>query len=1033
MSKMLMFSLTVLLVLCGAALCGEEIRTVDIADVSLEIAGRDASDLINGSGLDINGPGTHSTYYPDMWWGYGGVPEEQYVTFDLGSPYRLDNIRIWNYNEAYDGSNGQRGVKEMEVLVSLDGETYTSLGVFILTRGPDSDTYDFSQYLEVDAEARYVHFDIISNYSTTDQSVGLSEVRFFGTALAISRAVLPSPPDSTGGLDTDLMLSWEPGKLIGDVNGHDVYFGTGYTEVAEADTSSDVYQGRQDVNDFDPGPLEEGRFYFWRVDELNEATGEIAPGRVWTFATRMTSVAPVSEGLVLHFDATVLDGLASGGKLTLWPGRVGGINGTAASATQAGAVILDALNGQPVVRFSGAAQYYDFPEITNIRTVLWVLKEDADAVPDYDFILGHLGSYQFHRGTGKVMWFPDVADAVITDGETRVNWQAVDGTITPVPTTWSLVSLVTTGDVAANTLAQDRGFTSRSFDGDMAEVLIYDRPLEEAELQEMAEYLTLKWDLATPFSPKASGPSPADGAQGLDYLATTLTWTSGANVGATQGHDVYFGVDVNEVSIATTDSPTYMGRYDTNDWPVTNYSADGLIYGTTYYWRVDQVNETMGMVWPGSVWSFTVAQYIALDDFESYESDEQLWQTWWDWEAQGQAGREVTSASVYVETSGEPLKVRSGAQSLMYWYENAGFEPYYSETQRLFNPPMDWTHTAGGEHRTLMLHFRGSIGNPSVPFEPFYVRVESTGQSHTIVYDTPSDLIWEGRNWRRWVIDLQELADNGIDLGAVTELVIGVGDKEGQPAAGDGVVFIDDIRLGTDAYLPEEVPDTPMGSYEVVPAAPLDDPAVWYMFDGDATDATGNFNGSLGGGAQIISDDQQGQVLALDGGDWVEFPPIASDWEGISISMWLKLGQVPGVWTALMTNNGVGDLFYQFDRDIMQFHLPTGNVVVSQTSMAELVGQWAHVTVTHDGQTKVLYIDGLKDAEVITSVLPFVIGPGRIGSWSQDPGRDLVSHIDDVRIYNRALSQEEAASLAGRTEPFEQPVPLEEEEDGDTE
>ncbi len=1045
MIKKLMFSLIVLLALAGAALCGEEILTVEIEDVSAEVPGRDASDLISGSGLNINGPGTHSNFWGDMWWtgtadpnGTPYVVSDQYVIFDMGSVFRLDSIRIWNYNELYTGhpvfgnSDGQRGVQEMDLLVSLDGETYTSLGVFLLNRATDQDTYDFSQYLEIDAEARYVRFNVLSSWATVaaDTSVGLSEVRFYGTPSAITRAVLPSPPDAAPGQDTEVMLSWRSGMLIGDVNAHDVYFGTDYAEVEQADTSSEVYQGRIDVNNFDPGPLETGRFYFWRVDEINEDTGQIAPGHVWTFATKfppVSTVAPVSDGLVLHLDATVLDGLASGSKLTVWPGRVAGVDGTTTSLAQSGTVILDALNGQPVVRFSGTFEYYDFPEITNVRTVLWVLREDADAVTDYDFILGHTGSYSFHRGPNKEIWFPGVADAAITGGETRVNWTVVDGTVTRVPTTWSLVSLVTTGNVAANTLAIDRGIGSRTFDGDMAEVLIYDRPLDETELQEMAEYLTLKWDLATPFSPKASNPSPASGAQDVDYLAT-LTWAPGAQVGTLRGHDVYFGTDVNEVSTATPDSPTYMGRYDTNNWAVTNYSPGGLVYGATYYWRVDQVNETIDMVWTGNVWSFTVAEYSVLDGFESYETDEQLRASWWDWEGQEQAGRVITSVSVFLDTSGNPLMVRRGQQSMAYYYENASFEPFYSETQRLFDPPMDWTHTAGGEHRALLLHFRGSTGNPANPFEPLYVRVESAGQSHTVFYDRPSDLIWEGRAWQQWRIDFNDFSDNGVDLSAVTELVIGIGDEEGIPASGDGVIYVDDILLGTAEYLPieEEEPNVPPGSYEVVPQAPLDAPAVWYKFDGNAADAAGTFSASAAGGAQFVSDDQRGQVLALDGGDWVEFPKIATDWNAVSISMWLKLDQVPGTWTALMTNNGNSDLFYQFDRDIMQFHLPPGNAVVSQTSMAELVGKWVHITVTHDGQKKVLYIDGMKDNEVAVGPVPsFVIGPGRIGSWSLDPGRDLVAHIDDVQIYNRALSQEEAAYLAGRTEPFDQPVPAE--------
>lgn len=1034
MSMKVKLSLVILLVLGGVALCGEEITTVEIADISAEFAGRDGSDIISGSGLNINGPGTHSNHYADMWWvgPNAGPVEEQFVIFDLGGVYALDTIRIWNFNELYTGhptfgdSNGQRGIKEMEILVSVDGETYTNLGTFALDPAWDSDTVDFSQDVTLEVEARFVQFDVLSNHSEVDPSVGLAEVRFFGTALSVTPAGFPSPADAASGVASPLVLSWTPGALVGDVNGHDVYFGTDYMAVEQADTSSPVYQGRYDVKNFDPGALDSGRFYFWRVDQVNEDLNQVVTGDVWTFTTPMdedAAVAPVTEGLVLHLDGTVLSGIASGVKLKVWPGRAKGNDATAGGDNQAGTVISDGLNGQPVIRFSGTSQYYSFPEVNDVRTVLWVLREDADAVTDWDFILGHSGSYHFHRGRNKTMWFPTVSHQAIIDGETRINWEVVDGSAVPVPTTWSLVSLVTTDDVEANTLSQDRHFGGRGFDGDMAEVLIYNRPLEEAELQQMAEYLTLKWDLATPFSPKAGQPVPASGAGNVDYQAT-LIWSPGVNTPATQGHDVYFGTDINEVTTATPDSPAYMGRYDNSQFSVKDFDPDALIYDMTYYWRVDQVNEGMGEVWAGEVWFFTVANYAVLENFDSYTSDEELRAVWWDWEAQEKAGRIITSAGVSLDTSGNALRARSG-QSMVYFYENNEFEPYYSETQRVFNPSRDFTQTTAGEHRALVLHFRGATGNPAAPFEPLYVRVVSGATSHTVFYDTPGDLIWEGRNWQQWRIDFNDFTDNGVDLGAVTELVIGVGDQEGLPATADGVFYVDDILLGTAAFLPPvvEEPNAPE-TYEVVPQAPSDGPAIWYKFDGDVVDSAGSFNGSLAGGARFVTDPDRGQVLALDGGDWVDFPAIATDWTNISISVWLKLDQVPGQWTALMSNNGHNLLFYQFNRDILQFHFPGGNVVTSQTSMVDLVGKWANITVTHNGQQKVMYINGFKDAERnVAAVDALPLGPGRIGSWSLDPNRDLVAQVDDVQIFNRALTHEEAASLAGLTEPFAHPVP----------
>ena len=38
-----------------------------------------------------------------------------------------------------------------------------------------------------------------------------------------------------------------------------------------------------------------------------------------------------------------------------------------------------------------------------------------------------------------------------------------------------------------------------------------------------------------------------------------------------------------------------------------------LNYGTTYYWRVDEVNT---VTYPGDVWSFTTQEFAVVDDFE---------------------------------------------------------------------------------------------------------------------------------------------------------------------------------------------------------------------------------------------------------------------------------------------------------------------------------------------------------------------------------------------------------------------------------
>jgi hypothetical protein len=95
----------------------------------------------------------------------------------------------------------------------------------------------------------------------------------------------------------------------------------------------------------------------------------------------------------------------------------------------------------------------------------------------------------------------------------------------------------------------------------------------------------------------AGNPYPADGQWDVN-ITPTLTWTPGDYVQQTNEHRVYFGTNYNEVLNATTG---YVVR-DVNNyappWPIEFY--------TTYYWRVDEVNDANGdSPWKGKVWHFT--------------------------------------------------------------------------------------------------------------------------------------------------------------------------------------------------------------------------------------------------------------------------------------------------------------------------------------------------------------------------------------------------------------------------------------------
>jgi len=88
----------------------------------------------------------------------------------------------------------------------------------------------------------------------------------------------PSPADGATDVATDAQLSWSAGlgaKL------HSVYFGDDVDAVANATGAAPL-----PLTAFDPGPLEEGKTYYWRVDEFNPPV--TVTGEVWSF----TTVAP---------------------------------------------------------------------------------------------------------------------------------------------------------------------------------------------------------------------------------------------------------------------------------------------------------------------------------------------------------------------------------------------------------------------------------------------------------------------------------------------------------------------------------------------------------------------------------------------------------------------------------------------------------------------------------------------------------------------------------------------------------------------
>ncbi len=95
----------------------------------------------------------------------------------------------------------------------------------------------------------------------------------------------------------------------------------------------------------------------------------------------------------------------------------------------------------------------------------------------------------------------------------------------------------------------------------------------------------------------AHSPNPADGGRWIE-LDADLSWQPGMYA---QTHDVYFGIDETAVANADTSSHEFQGNQ-----PLTTFEPGPLQANTTYYWRIDEVNDQHpDGSWTGDVWRFT--------------------------------------------------------------------------------------------------------------------------------------------------------------------------------------------------------------------------------------------------------------------------------------------------------------------------------------------------------------------------------------------------------------------------------------------
>jgi hypothetical protein len=283
-------------------------------------------------------------------------------------------------------------------------------------------------------------------------------------------------------------------------------------------------------------------------------------------------------------------------------------------------------------------------------------------------------------------------------------------------------------------------------------------------------------------------PNPENGFGAAD-MEQTLSWYPGYDGNAAY-HDVYFGTDFNDVNNATLSDPcgVYVTRLpaETNSISRLDYWPTPLVMGTTYYWRIDEVNDSeFGSPWKGTVWSFSIS-YVSIDDFESYSNDAELKVEWKD----NSDPENPTWCYAFSRGSASPdhaLDSRS-----MYLTCMNGFQPfYYSEVWHNFAQPQDWS-PAGTDARLLALSYYGLADNKDAGM---YVKLKDSLGAESTQWISKDPDTCKVESWTEALLSLKDFG--GIDLSKVSRITIGVG-LDPAVATGFVEIWIDNVRL----YLP---------------------------------------------------------------------------------------------------------------------------------------------------------------------------------------------------------------------------------------
>jgi hypothetical protein len=628
-------------------------------------------------------------------------------------------------------------------------------------------------------------------------SMQIAEVELLAADLV---PLAPKPADKAQGVTMPL-LQWTPGDMA---QFEDVYVGTS-PDLTEADRTSFHQPAVLKMAYYTKG-LVPGTTYYWRVDDI-DGTGKVYKGNVWSF-----TASPLSA-----YSPSPRDGdkwIAVTTQLSWQPGQNGikhdlyfGTDQAKVTARDAGVSkgTLVAPTFDPGALAQNTTYYWVVDETTTtgdknpgqvwsfttigatgggLRGEYWVGNAPTgppalsriDAKIDFN-LTGTTSPGAPIPGDGwSARWTADLEVPVADTFQFSINCQDgtrmwIDGQL--IIDKW--VTPTVTSEYFAVPVTLDKGFHSLVVEyydagGDAVEQLYWSTAT-------MAKTIVPAGPLQPPYH--AAGVYP--GGKAVDVpQQLTLSWIAGEKAAR---HDVYFGDSAQAVADAT---PATAAIYKGQQKRAENTFDPGILeWNKTYYWRIDEVNDASpDSPWKGNVWSFTTANFIVVDNMETYTDDpgNEIFSVWVDGLTDGKSNSTVGNLTA---PFAEVVYVNSGRQALNMAYDNTR-APFISEAQREFAPVQNWTVNG---MNTLVLAIRGAAANGA---GLVYVTIEDSAGKKATVTNTDAAQVTRGV-WSDWKVPLSQFA--GVDLTKVKKMYLGVGDRAAPKAGGAGTIYVDDIRV----------------------------------------------------------------------------------------------------------------------------------------------------------------------------------------------------------------------------------------------